>query len=622
MNIKFSGIDESLKKGIEEISNQLSIIIASDGIEINVKQSNSGLKVCFDGNKGEISYSKKSEFFRGLSLLVQNLKTKKKFEIKEVAKFSELGAQYDNSRNGVMTEETVKKAVRILALMGYTQLYLYTEDTYEIQEYPQFGYFRGKYTIDELRRCVEYAEMFGIEMVPCVQTLAHLKTAMRWDDFREITDCNDILLIDDKRTYDFIEASIKSLRSMYKSKNINIGMDEADMVGLGKYLKLHGYTNTYDLMMRHLKRVIDICKKYDFKPQMWSDMFFKLMNMDYYDDALINKELIDKVPKEVTLCYWDYYQTNKSIYDKNIEKHQQFNNEVSFAGGAWKWIGPAPANHFSLTASRLALESCVEHGIQNVMVTGWSDNGSECANFSTLPTMQLYAEYCYSDDVSDSSVAKRLKVCAKANFDDFLNLDLANLPNLDADISFPTNPSKYLLYQDVLMGLFDTHMEIGTYNKKFSDNAELMKKAKKRNPEWKYIFDQNKALNEFLSKKCDIGLIIKKAYDEKDREALKNIADVELVNLRSLAVKLHKAMRNQWYSENKTFGFDVIDIRFGALKERINSAILRINQYLDGEVSKLDELEEERQKFSSIKIKNSDHICFNLWTETVTPNTI
>ena len=50
-----------------------------------------------------------------------------------------------------MKVETVKFMMRKMALMGQNAFMLYTEDTYEIEGRPYFGYMRGRYTKDELR---------------------------------------------------------------------------------------------------------------------------------------------------------------------------------------------------------------------------------------------------------------------------------------------------------------------------------------------------------------------------------------------------------------------------------------------------------------------------------------
>ena len=85
-----------------------------------------------------------------------------------------LGVMLDCSRGAVYTVEALKKYIDVLAKMGYNSLQLYTEDTYEIKEEPYFGYMRGRYSADELRQLDSYAASKGIELIPCIQTLAHL----------------------------------------------------------------------------------------------------------------------------------------------------------------------------------------------------------------------------------------------------------------------------------------------------------------------------------------------------------------------------------------------------------------------------------------------------------------
>lgn len=77
----------------------------------------------------------------------------------------------DCSRNGVPTPDMLKRMIRTMALLGMNEIFLYTEDTYELPEYPYFGAFRGRFSKEELKECDAYGELFGICLVPCIQTL-------------------------------------------------------------------------------------------------------------------------------------------------------------------------------------------------------------------------------------------------------------------------------------------------------------------------------------------------------------------------------------------------------------------------------------------------------------------
>ena len=94
-------------------------------------------------------------------------------------KYDNLGVMIDCSRNGVMKPIVVKKFIDYLALMGYNTLELYTEDTFKISDEKYFGYLRGGYSANEIKEIDAYAQSKGIELIPCVQGLAHFDNLVK-----------------------------------------------------------------------------------------------------------------------------------------------------------------------------------------------------------------------------------------------------------------------------------------------------------------------------------------------------------------------------------------------------------------------------------------------------------
>jgi hypothetical protein len=599
--LKFTNLDPKLLQPVTELQNHLGFMLARDGqegFEVEVNLTEEGLRIKSGRDRAELSYHRKAEFFRGLGLLTEAMQEGTAVEIREVPKFGHLTYMQDNSRNAVCNIASVQKLIRQLALMGYDSLMLYTEDTYEIEGYPYFGYMRGRYDRQELILLNSYAAMFGIELVPCIQTLAHLNAAFHWKVFDEVRDLGDILLCKNEKTYELIEAMVKTCSEVFTSGRINIGMDEAEMLGLGKYLRQNGYTERADIMTQHLARVVEICRKYGYQVMMWSDMFFKLLpnNSDYYNvSADITGRIKEIIPPEVELIYWDYYTRSKDRYDSMIERHLQLSERIGFAGGAWKWQGFAPLLHHSMLVSRLALQSCIEHGVSDVIVTGWGDNGAECSGFAVGPVLQLYAEACYNGDASEVSVAGRLKTCTHMDYNDFMLLDLPNLtPDNPSPGRVSVGPAKYIFYQDVLQGLYDKHIDELTYPQHFTECRRRLSAVAGKEKEYGYIFDALAKLSHVLELKCDLGIRLKKAYDDRDLELLGQIAETDCPELLRRIEAFHEAFRSQWYQENKSFGFDVQDLRIGGLKERVRAVIWRIENYLQGNCDRIEELEEER----------------------------
>ena len=211
--------------------------------------------------------------------------------------FETLGVMIDLSRNAVMNVESLKRFIIVLKKMGYNCAMLYTEDTYEVENEEYFGYMRGRYSIDELRELDSFADSVGIELIPCIQTLAHVNAAVRWGKFP--TDCEDIMLVDDERTYELIENMFSTISKCFKSRRVHAGMDEALMLGRGKHLDKFGYEDASSIMKRHLARVKKISEKFGYEMMIWSDMYFRpwVNNHGYYV-----KEKVE-MPKEIVESY-------------------------------------------------------------------------------------------------------------------------------------------------------------------------------------------------------------------------------------------------------------------------------------------------------------------------------
>ena len=72
----------------------------------------------------------------------------------------------DISRNAVLRPEAARKLIRLCALMGYSFVGLYMEDTIDIPGEPYFGYQRGAMTPEELKDLDQYAAGLGLELRP------------------------------------------------------------------------------------------------------------------------------------------------------------------------------------------------------------------------------------------------------------------------------------------------------------------------------------------------------------------------------------------------------------------------------------------------------------------------
>lgn len=82
------------------------------------------------------------------------------------------------------------------------------------------------------------------------------------------------------------------------------------------------------------------------------------------------------------------------------------------------------------------------------------DNGAETPVDAVLPGLVLFAHLGFHEDFDEKALTEEFHDVTGADLNDFLELDALDSlfqngqPNLDTD-----NPSKYLLYQDPLLGI-------------------------------------------------------------------------------------------------------------------------------------------------------------------------
>ena len=301
-SIRLTGDIAHIMEGTRAQAADLNLTLAEDGFPVAVTIRKGPLEVLTEAESGAIFCGSRAEFFRGLTMLAARF-DERPFRVRETPSLDLLGAMLDCSRNAVPTMEAAKTFLRRLSRMGYNAVLLYTEDTYEVAGRPYFGYLRGRFSQAELRELDQYADALGIEMIPCIQTLGHMARALRWPCMEDMRDTDDVLLLDEEKTYALIEEMIVAASKPFATRRIHIGMDEAYGLGRGKYMDRHGYVPQSELMQKHLARIGDILKKHGLHAMMWSDMYFHMAQPGstaaYPAGCTLSEAIVAAAPKDI-----------------------------------------------------------------------------------------------------------------------------------------------------------------------------------------------------------------------------------------------------------------------------------------------------------------------------------
>ena len=596
-----------LVAGIAEVAPELGIEPADRKeaeLVVTVKEvPDRMLNVSLDGDTATVTYGDGyARFFRALAILADAVRRgERSLNVTEQPLFESNGAMVDMSRNAVMNVGTMKTMLRKMALMGLNTFQLYTEDTYEIEGYPYFGYMRGRYPKDELRELDAYALSLGIELIPCIQVLGHLRTHLRWGATAPYKDTDVALLVGAEETYKLIDRMMQTISECFTTRRVHIGMDETHDLGTGKYLDRFGYRERQKIYFEHLDRVSQIIKKYGFEAMMWSDMFFRLAGKDipsyedYCLDVTFTEDFINSVPKHIKQVYWDYYHDDEQFYATNIEKHRLLvGDNMMFAGGVWLWSGHCPLYSESLRNSLPALEACRKKGVRDVLATVWL-NGSENSLILSLAGLVWYADYDYQQGFEIESVKSCFARACGVSYDNLIRCELPEHPHGER-----FSVTRALLYNDPLLGLVDKHIEGLDTDSYYRDVTEQLAAIPSDCGIFSPAIEVIRCLSSVLEHKASFGVRLKAAYDAGNLTALSAMAnecDILITKLK----KLRAAHRTAWMEYNKPFGWEVHDLRYGALIARFDTVKERITAYLSGEIAHIEELEEERLRLDAAK---------------------
>lgn len=552
-------------KAIKELQNEFDSPILGADFELNKSDKNEAKKT---GNGFSLQFSRDVYAFRLIYQLLEG-----RSEVSFSPRFDGLSFMVDVARNNAPKVKTFKRLIRHLALFGYSALKIYLEDCFEVEGEPYFGYLRPRYSKKELREIVEYAKIFGIEVVPCIETLAHMKTLQKWCVYRYHFDIDDILLVDDPRIQTLLRNEFKTLREVFSTDRINIGFDEAMRIGRGRYYELHGLHSPKDIMLRQLDFLTGLADEFGFKIEMWGDMFLN----ESFDSSDLQKKY-----SGLKLIDWDYEVRDVDEFASTLDAYLKISPNIAVAGGAWRWIGYAPNNRYSILHLERFFKAATQKGIKEFTLTAWGDNGAECSLFAILPSIDFLANLNYGW----ASSKKAFRELTGYSQEEFLALDLPNATEIPYAAEHKNSLSRLFALDDLMLGIYDSCIpenQTKLYQHAYNQLAPLAL----RDSRYSYLFATMRDFVGYLEVKVPMGLELRKAYHEG------NLADC-LPKLRALSKALecfYDSFYNQWMREAKGIGFEVQDIRLGAVARRIRTTEKRIGDYLEGYIKDIDELE-------------------------------
>jgi hypothetical protein len=290
--------------------------------------------------------------------------------------FENRGFYHDISRGKVPQLKTMKLLVEKASRYKLNQIQFYVEHVFAFRRNPDIWKGFDVITPDEIRELDEYARFFQINLVPSLASFGHMYEILQNPVYSRLCELENFdpkqqllwknrmehhtIDVSNEESYKLIGEMFKDYLPLFSSPTFNMCCDETWDLGTGRTKKLADQEGVGELYLGHVLRLIGMALKYDKKVMIWGDIVVK------------HPELIDRLPKDVTLLNWEYgasvTEEQTALFGK---KGVRFFNCSGVSG--WNRL----AN--DLNSGTTNIKSMIEYGKKNnargILNTDWGDYG-------------------------------------------------------------------------------------------------------------------------------------------------------------------------------------------------------------------------------------------------------
>ncbi len=585
------------------------------GTPVSARLKNTpGFTIKHQGERFTVAHHTLSEWFRALGELARDAQL---VTLDVEPQFDFRGLLLDASRNGVPHVASLEQRIVELALLGINQLTLYTEDTFEVEGHPLIGYMRGPYTRAELRRVVRFAHSFGIEMFPCIQTLAHLEQILQYKRaYKGLRDTASVLSVKAEGTREFVASLLDSASAPYDSPAIHIGMDEPWDLGRGNCFELNRPIDPRELYLSHLNVVAELCAERQLAPIAWGDLI--LGQHAFNGDVPMTAKQWRKIPKSVTLDYWSYFAEDDAHYHGDLQRFREHGFEPIVSPALWNWDRFWGLYDKAKRTYEPMLRAAKAAGVHRVLMTMWGDDGAEAPYRSNFPGIAQYAEHCFRPIPQEADVASMVKTLTGDSLASFLLPSELDCPD-EVALRDNGNLAKTFTWDDPLLGLFAGHMAKRPMTAHYRTlGVQLRAQARHAAPRNRTLFTFVAELAACLAYKADLHTRAQSSYLAGDRARLLAVASDTTRTIAAMQ-RLWNAHRAAWLEEQKPFGIETLDLRYGGQIARLQVLRIQLRAHLAGRLPRIPELEAKHTNylgnypFHGRKYRGTATPVFNIW---------
>lgn len=230
------------------------------------------------------------------------------------------GVILDISRDKVPKLGHLFSLIDLWSRLRINKLQLYTEHTFAYSQHQKVWQNSSAYTGEDIQKIDRYCQQKGIELVINQATFGHMERWLQHDDYQHLAEqttgftdqrgdfrpfsfgLNPI----GEQSVEFVKGLLDELVPHFYSQTININFDETMDLGVDASRIACEKQGKGEVYVSYLNKLLAITQSKGLHTQIFSDMLF------HYP------EILDKLPKDLTLLNWGYEADHP--FDK---EHQQ-----------------------------------------------------------------------------------------------------------------------------------------------------------------------------------------------------------------------------------------------------------------------------------------------------------
>ena len=326
---------------------------------------------------------------------------------------------------------------------------------------------------------------------------------------------------------------------------------------------------------------------------MWGDIIIGMHGQEPFTRAQAAE-----LPAEMQMVFWNYSHFDESFYRETVREYRHMGFEPIIAPGVWNWGRLWGSRDCADGTAARFVRAAAREGIREALVTMWGDDGNETPFGASWPALCQFANLCWDPDTPRKSQTAQVRsVCGTEAEVYALPGRLDQFPGKErTSIRSFSNLSKAILWDDPILGTFCTHLARNPLGRHYQElAAAIRKESQSASRTDGVLFAYACALADVVAVKADLNARARQAYASRDRRGMERVAvdATALARLTSVLQRRHTAV---WLGENKPFGLEVLQGRYGGQILRLQEMTRIVRAWVKGNVSSIPEWEERPQK--------------------------